>query len=329
MPQVESSATPEEINNDNKVRSEEVNKFADALKDSDIIKDLDLPAAPVKRQEVKELEQEQEEPQEEQEQEDQEPQQEQEQGSESQEQEDDNEELVPKSKIQPRIDKIKSEANYWKNRYESEVKAVKPEPKDELSEKLENMSESELKNLKREARIAQLEAKDDKAKLSQLLDLEEKVDDAIRTQPQKFSARQTAYFQNVANEIAATEGFSEKDAPAILKIAQEIYSSEPDLQKDVKGQGLALKAAVREYKAISRSNLKTQDNTKLKTQLNTLKRATSLETKGVRQVSGSQNVVAGLLRKSKISGLTNSEKVSLITNDDRFGIDALIPSDYK
>jgi len=240
-------------------------------------------------------------------------------------QDDQDEELIPKSKIQKRIDKFKSEAEYWKNKYNTDVSQAKETPKDDTSKKLEAMSETELRNLKREVRLAQIKSKDDTS-MTQLLDLEDKIDETLRTAPQKFSEKQVNYYNQVAQEIASNDDFKDEDAPEILKIAKDIYSSEPDLQKSVSGQGVALRLAAKHFKEKVRLSQRAKETPKLKGQINSFKKVTALDTKGVKGNNDS-NIVSNLLRKSRNSGLTNKEKVTLITNDPRFNIDALIPKD--
>lgn len=312
--------------NEYKQRESEREDFVKALSDSGVIKSLNLAAdLPVQEEQVEDSQEEQAELVEQQDLKD-----EDNQSQDIEQDQDEEDELIPKSKIQPRIDKFKAEAEYWKNKYNNQAES-KPKNTDDVSERLENMSESDLEVLKDQARDAWLEAKikGDANLAQQYRDLEKKADKAISTAPQRFNQKQVDYYNRIAQEISVGNDFKDSDVQEILKIAREIYSGEKGLHNMVEGQGLALKAAVREYKNISKLSLKAKETPKLKSQLNTLKKVTALDSRNIKASQNENTIVSSLLRKSKNTGLSAKEKTTLIGNDPRFGIDALIPSDLR
>ena len=243
------------------------------------------------------------------------------------------EELVPKSKVQKRFDALTAE----KRRLEQELEQVRSshaEPKDDLTRKLEAMSEAELKAAKREARIAQAKYRDDDDQLSKLVDLEERIEETMKNAPQRMAQEQEKYFKVSARNVelsAAEDGVDlVKSSPEIIKYAQEIYQNTPSFQASKTGQGEALKLAYRHYREISRLGGnkvgKSEEVNRLKSQVNNLKKRTTLDTKVVK--GNMDKVNSGDLRRKAMSG-TLGDKYAFIQNDPLFKVEDMIPSEYR
>ena len=210
-------------------------------------------------------------------------------GSETDETEDEGEEnakssevedddLIPKSKVQKRMDELTRQIR----RLEAEAKTKNSEPaptRDSDLAKLEKMNEGELQALKRQVRVAQVKAGDDDAKINELLDLEDKIESVIKDAPIKFNTKQINNFNEaVSRTIADVEDFDAVKED-IFNAAKRIYTKSPALQKSVNGQAEAWELAVEHNKLLS-SRPNTKGDEKLadaKKELNKLKKRTSLD----------------------------------------------------
>jgi hypothetical protein len=116
----------------------------------------------------------------------------------------------------------------------------------------------------------------------------------------------------------------------IKKIAAELYQETPELQKSVMGQAQALNLAYRHYREISRlgsnKGAKSEEVQRLKSQVNTLKKKTSLDTKVIKGNMDSTRLAD--LQHKAMTGNTR-DKNRFIRDDPRFNIDAMIPPEYK
>jgi hypothetical protein len=246
--------------------------------------------------------------------------------------EESDEELIPKSKVQKRIDALTSRIKQLEA--ESAKLRVEETPKDDLTQKLESMSEAELKQAKREARMAQIKHADDDDKVNKLIDLEDKIDAVMQNAPQRFVQAQVKQFNESANKLAlraVEDGIDiAKAAESIKKFATEIYQDTPEFQKSVNGQARALEMAYRHYREISKlGGIKKEGSSelnRLKSQVNTLKRKTSLDSKSVK--GNMDKVRSEDIRKRAKSG-SYGDKLAFIADDPRFNVDSMIPSEYK
>lgn len=307
MPAIEKTQTTEEINNQNKSQEERANSLLDSLKTSSYMGDLEeKPEEEVEGQEETEvLEGEVEE------------------NTQEEETEEIEEELIPKSKVQARIDKLVNE-----NKLLRESQKVVTQKTDDVSSELENMSDTELKSLKRQVRSAQLKSGSDEVALNKLLDLEEKIDSTIQSAPSKFANKQLAAYNQAAEEIANDDSFGDMTTASskILEIAKEIYSSEPELQRTIQGQAIALKLAAKHFKAVNNLNKSSSENKVLKSQVNTLKKRTSLDSKVMKGSLEKGQLES--LRTQALKGGTSRDKINFIQNDPRFKIKEMLP-DFK
>lgn len=251
----------------------------------------------------------------------------------SDESEDEDETMVPKSKVQARIDRLTAENKRLKALQESRAinKASEESASvDEQTKQLRAMSNTELEALKDQVEDAKFEAytNKDTKKLQELRSLAKKIDDTVRTAPARFVQAQTVAYNRKADELAI--GIPEKDlevaAPKIVAMAKEIYARYPKLQSDVEGQAIALEIAADKYKELSKYSLTKGSVNNLKSQVNKLKTKTSLDTRPSKS-TGDSNVVE-VLRKNA-SGGSQRDKVALIKGDPRFNVDAMIPVEYK
>lgn len=252
----------------------------------------------------------------------------------SEEQEQEDEEVIPKSKVQKRFDELtaKNKALETNNKeLEKRLSAIeraKESPKDEITRQLEGMSNEQLKAAKIEVRKAQIKSMDDDTKLNELLELENKIDAVINDAPKNFANAQKDAYMRKAAAIAESGDIPdmEKAAPQITKLAGEIYSAYPSLQKDINGQAIALDLAAKHFKALNSVPGDRTKETELKRQVNTLKRKTTLDTK-----TGKVNIDKtrlDSLRKNAING-NMSQKVELVRNHPMFNVDKMIPDEFK
>lgn len=331
MPIIEKTQTEDEINQGNKTGESKRQTLTDKIKAGDVFKNLDIPTGEPQQEEVEEQ------PQEEEQQE--QSQEEEASSEESQESEDAEaddlsdlaEDMIPKSKIQPRMDKLNSKIKRLEaeNEHLKISRATEEKPVDETTAKLQKMSTEELRTLRREVRVAQLANPTDKTKLTEYLDLEDKIEETIRTAPTRFARAQVAAFNKMADKIA--EEYSPKQveeaAPKIIEEAKKIYAKYPKLQSDVEGQAIALEIAAERYQELSKYSLKAGTVKNLKSQVNTLKRKTSLENNSSKSVGGDPDMVAQL-RLQAMSG-TRRSKEEFIKSDPRFNVESMIPAEYK
>lgn len=324
MPIIENKQSEEEIKQGNEVGNNKRQSLADKIKSGDVFKTLDIPTG--------EPEEIPEEPVEEASEEEVEETEEQSEDAEADDLSDLAEDMIPKSKIQPRIDKLSSENKRLKAELENARlnKATEERPVDEITGKLQKMSDTELKALKREVRTAQLANPTDKKSLNDLLDLEEKIDDTIRQAPQRFLNAQINAFNKKADELARDSNLSEKElseaGPKIVEMAKGIYQKYPKLQSDVDGQAIALEIAAERYQELSKYSLKASSVKNLKSQVNTLKRKTSLDNGSSKM--GQDTSVLDQIRANAKSG-NRRDKETLVREDPRFNVDAMIPAEYR
>lgn len=197
--------------------------------------------------------------------------------------EESDEDLIPKSKVQKRIDELVKQ----NKKIEAELRAVREATatpkshKDEDMEKMEAMNESELKTLRREIKMAQLNILDTnldpaqrKSELAKLMELDEKAEKAIATAPQRFQSTQVAKF----NEAVADTDIDDKAKELVFGYAKTIFSSSPELQSSITGQARAWQMAVQHYTEISKLSKGKMQNEELKRQNTTLKKKISVET---------------------------------------------------
>lgn len=246
-------------------------------------------------------------------------------------QEDENsedEEVIPKSKVQKRFDELTAKLKFQERQIEELRLAKTPETKDEISKQLETMTQEQLKAAKLEVRKAQIKSQDDDAKLNELLALEDRIDNALNDAPKNFVKAQVDAYERKAKQIIESGEIKdlEKAGPEIMKLAAEIYSEYPLLQKDIKGQATALELAVKHYKAISSTPGDKNKETDLKRQVNNLKRKTTLDTKVVKGNMDKSKL--DTLRKNAIGG-TMRQKVALVKSHPMFNVDAMIPDEFK
>lgn len=237
------------------------------------------------------------------------------------------EEVIPKSKVQKRFDELTARLKAQEKQLE-ELRASKSEPKDEVTKQLEAMTTEQLKAAKLEVRKAQIKNNGDDAKLSELMELEDKIDAAMQSAPKNFAKAQADAYAKKAQQIAESGVIPdiEKAAPQILKFANDIYAEYPSLQKDINGQAVALDLAVKHYRAINAIPGDKSKETELKRQVNNLKRKTTLDTK-----TGKSNIDKSkmdTLKKNAIGG-TLRQKVDLVRSHPMFNVEAMIPDEFK
>lgn len=242
-------------------------------------------------------------------------------------------EVVSKKKVQKRISSLnaRNKALAEENARLKGQKDAEAEETDPDVKKLNAMTQDGLKATRRAVIVAIAKAtrEGDDEKVEKLVDLQDKVETAMQTAPQRFMTKQVNAYNQVADEISSLgEIKMTKESAAELKaIAREVYQSNPELHTLVNGQALALKHAYALYKATLSKTAEKGKTVQLKRENNTLKRKTSLDSGGLKK-KASKGAEVSKLRKDASHGDTNA-KINLIKNDPAFGLDSLIPEEYK
>ncbi len=289
------------------------NDVLNKIKGGDVFKSLDLPAdeQPVKEDmQVEQKDQTQEEEQTEEE-------------PTEQTQEDEGEEVVPKSKIQPRFDQMTARIRQLEQKLAD--KEVAP-PVNDTQKQLDAMSENELEDTLAQVRVAKEKNRTDDAKLLELVRLERQIEKTIVSAPQKFVQNQVKQFNETAQRLSSDGEINDANSQKVLEIAKGIYQKYPKMQTAVDGQAMALELAVEHYKALGKVNSGNTNTQNLKAQVNTLKRKTLLDTKTLK--SGGDKVNLDKLRESAMTG-SMKDKERFAHSDSRFKIDAMIPDYLK
>lgn len=239
--------------------------------------------------------------------------------------EDEEEDLVPRSKVQKRIDELTRQKVELERRLQKlEESGEKAKTRDSETEKLEQMSDDELKTLKRQVRIAQVKNSSDEAKLAELVDLEEKVDSALRNGPQRFQQTQLAKFQEAVQESASEFENFDKVSKKIFESAKEIFSDSPELQKSPTGQARAWKMAVKQYSQLESLTAGKSKAEKLEREVNNLKKKVTMDS-GSQKGKVEDNSMEKSFKKAKYGD--HEDKVDFFKR--RLNIDGMIPEKFR
>ncbi len=188
------------------------------------------------------------------------------------------------------------------------------------------MSEDTLEDSLTQVRVAKEKARDDEAKLLELVKLERRIEKTIVQAPQRFVQNQVKEFNNTVQRLAGDGEITDANYSKILETAKGIYDKYPKMQKAVDGQAMALELAVEHYKSLGKVSSVKVETQNLKGQINNLKKKTALDTKAVK--GGSQSINLDKLRSNATTG-TMKDKEKFAQNDPRFKIDAMIPDYMK
>jgi hypothetical protein len=194
------------------------------------------------------------------------------------EQETEAEEEEKPDSAQRRINELTAE----KRRLESEInklKATAPSGEtDPDMARLSKMNQEQLKNLKREVMIA-WKSEEDPGKSARLLELGEKVDEAIQTLPKRFYQSQLSNYLEAVK--ATSEEFGEKftkdSQKKIFDKANIIFEKYPALQKSEDGQAIAWNQAVDWFKEVSSFGKTRVKSVELERENNKLKKKISID----------------------------------------------------
>ncbi len=231
------------------------------------------------------------------------------------------EELVPRSKVQKRIDELTRQKVELERRLQKlEENGEKSKTRDSETEKLEQMSDDELKQLKRQVRIAQVKNASDEAKLADLVDLEDKVDSALRNGPQRFQQTQLARFHDAVSETSSQFENFDKVGKKIFESAKEIFDDSPELQKSPTGQARAWKMAVKQYSQMESLTAGKSKAEKLEREVNNLKKKVTMDS-GSQKGKVEDNSLDKSFKKAKYGD--HEDKVDFFKK--RLNIDGMIP----
>lgn len=240
------------------------------------------------------------------------------------------EDLIPKSKVQKRIDELVKE----NKRTQAELKALresmassKQTTRDEDLDKMEAMSETELKTLRREIKMAQinlldtnLEPSQRKSELAKLMELDEKAEKAITSAPIRFQTNQVAKF----NEAVAETDLEDKAKDAVFGYAKTIFLSSPELQSSITGQARAWKMAVEHYTEVNKLSKGKVQADELKRQNTTLKKKISVDTSSQKS-NQKPNDDARMFKKAQHGNY--DDKVAFFRK--KLNVDSMIPEEFK
>jgi hypothetical protein len=237
------------------------------------------------------------------------------------EEEKEDEELIPKSTFQKRLDEMTREKRALELRLKrlEENQNRQPQAKDEDLVKLEAMSESELVNLKKQTRLAQLKNAQDDDIVTKLMELEDKIDSVRMTAPQRLAQNQIREFNEAVAITAPEIPNFEKAQKDIFQLAKRIYDTAPELHVTTSGQARAWNLAVEHYKIMQESNVGKTKVAELGRQVNTLKKKVSLD--GVSRKASQEPDSAEKLFKRAKNG-TQGDKLEFFRK--RLGTDAAV-----
>lgn len=213
--------------------------------------------------------------------------------SEEKTEDEEDEELIPKSKVNSRFaeltkEKRQLEARLRKLEAEHEAKAPKS---DDQTAKLEAMSDDQLKTLKRQVKLEQMTAvqSQDRTKLNELMELEDKIDAVVQDAPKRFSQAQIRNFNSAVNDTIGDPDIKnwKEASPQIFQKAQEIFSKSNSLKSSVDGQAEAWNLAVEYYKEVSKLSEGKSKNVETERKFNSLKKKVSVDS-GVQQKGAEQ-----------------------------------------
>lgn len=203
--------------------------------------------------------------------------------------EDSEEDLIPKSKVQERFAELTREKNLLKaelKKLREDMESRSSSKEDSDIQRLEAMNEDQLKALKRQVKAEQMTAvqSQDRVKLNELMDLEDKIDSVASNAPKKFATSQINHFNSAVSDTASDPDIANfKEAgPKIFKKAQEIFAKSESLKKSVYGQAEAWSLAVEHYKEVSKLSDGKSKNVEAERKFNTLKKKVSVDS-GVQQ----------------------------------------------
>lgn len=224
------------------------------------------------------------------------------------------EDLIPKSKVQKRIDELTREKKELSQRLRkleqaAEEKQTKP---DDDTARLEAMSDDQLKTLKRQVKLEQMTAvqAQDRAKLTELMELEDKIDSVSANAPKRFNDAQIRHFNTAVNDTASDSDIRDfKTAgPEIFKKAQEIYAKSSSLKKSVYGQAEAWNLAVEQYKEVSKLSEGKSKSVETERKFNSLKKKVSIDSGS--QKAAEQNAESDRKVYQKAKNGTEDDKLN-------------------
>ena len=238
----------------------------------------------------------------------------------------DDDELIPKSKVNKRFQELTKEIKDLRTQLEGKTneKAVDPD-----IAKLNKKSPDDLRQLKRAVR-AKMRVETDEKQLADYDELEEKIDDALHSFPQRFQQRQVDAYNKVADEIEDDPEikYTKEVGLTLKKLAYTIFQKYPRLQNIEDGQAMALRFAVDHFKANTRVAEGDQETKRLKKFTAKLKKKTTLDSNGLKRDKGSATA-AQSKERAHAPRATTLAKADFIKNDPLFNIDSYIPDSFK
>lgn len=192
------------------------------------------------------------------------------------------EDLIPKSKVQKRIDELTREKRHLESELNKIRKAKEESSKTEEDPdlaKLRKMSTKELQDLRRKAMVA-WKNEADPIKAEQYIELQDKIDETIHSAPNRFQERQIGNYYSAIEDtlVEMGEKLTPETAKQIKGIAESIYAKSNIYQLSEEGQAEAWRQAVERYKEVSKYSVGKSKVNDLERKVNTLKKKVSLDT---------------------------------------------------
>lgn len=245
---------------------------------------------------------------------------------EEQVEEEEEEDVVPRSKMQRRIDAEVARRKALEERL-MKLEATK-EVENTRRAKLEEMSESKLKDLKKQVR-SEWKRTEDADKENQLVELEDEIDEVLRLAPKRFEQKQTSFYQETARNLLTDPRYDhidfEKNGNEIRKIATQILQTKPKLNQMLEGHGIALELAIEHYDSQNKVLKASSKAESSKRQATKLKQKTALDSGAVKgQVNKSQR--QKLYEDAKRGGF--EEKLKFVS-EAVLDVDKYLPSELR
>jgi hypothetical protein len=244
---------------------------------------------------------------------------------EEEEEEKKEDELVPRSKHDKIVKKLQDRISTLTR--QSKIQSENKISSDSDMDKLLKMNNDQLRALKKNIKVAMVKEIDED-KLSDLAELEIKVDEVIQTAPQRFLQTQINEYNAKAEEIMLDPVFDGKPETSqkIIQIAQRIYAKQPALQQLKEGQAIALESAWEHYKEILKYSVGKEKFDELQRKNINLKRKTALDAATLKS-KGTEADLKRLREKAKTGTLRDKEE--FFRSDPLINIDSLIPEEFK
>lgn len=233
--------------------------------------------------------------------------------------------VVPASKHKKVLDKMQKRIDQLVAERES-IKAKEQASAKTQDEKLAHLTIQELGQLRDNVEDSILDAKvaakvegtDTAARVNELKELKDSIDQAVKAAPQRFAQKQMTYLTDMAESVKEIDPEVVNQQGELWETAKAVYQSMPSLQRSETGQAEALALAAQYY--VEKKDLQggREKASTLSRQVTNMKRKTSLD----RKVStANADKIAASKLKDKAKNGTYYDKLAFIH-------DTLVPDEF-